>query len=400
MSQDPGRDTPSALLSPELPQTRIDAQWAAVATRLGARRAPAPVRARVAWLAAAAVVVAAALVVLVRSRSIGTTLEGTAIESAGPGQLLALPDGSEVRLAEATRVRVVTWTAARVVAELDRGSASFDVKHVDGRAWVVEAGAFDVRVVGTRFDVTLDGAGDAARISVHVERGRVEVARRADPKDVRVLGAGESWSANLGGEAAASDAPPSAAKPASAPATSVADEASARATAPPAPQPAPIGWEEHARAHQYKEAYDALGPDGFRAAVDRGGAEQLFRLAEVARASRHLRDAERAFDALRRKYRGDARAGLAAFELGRLRLDSLGNPAGAAEALADAIALSPAAPFREDAEARRVQALEASGARAACEKARDAYLARYPGGAHAAVVASRCGGSSPAGPAR
>jgi transmembrane sensor len=104
-----------------------------------------------------------------------------------------------------------------------------------------------------------------------------------------------------------------------------------------------------------------------------------------------VRDAERALDTLRKRHRGDPRAALAAFELGRLRLDTLGNPAGAAEALTDAITLAPGASFREDAEARRVQALDASHARAACAAARDAYLARYPKGAHAAVVHARCG---------
>src|SRR5262249_5733343 len=129
----------------------------------------------------------------------------------------------------------------------------------------------------------------------------------------------------------------------------------------------------------------------FSRAVEAAGPEKLFRLAEVARASGHMRDAERAFDTLRKRHRSDGRAALAAFELGRLRLDTLGNPGGAAEALSDAIMLAPGASFREDAEARRVQALAASHATSACAAARDAYLARYPNGAHVAVVRSRCG---------
>ena len=194
-----------------------------------------------------------------------------------------------------------------------------------------------------------------------------------------MLTAGESW------RVGATPAPAPAGSGSAAPAVEPPPSASAAASEAPAPP----SWEELARARKYKAAYEVLGSDGFGRALDVGGPEKLLLLAETARGSGHIRDAERAFDALRTRHRGDARAGLAAFELGRIRQDS-GNPGGAAQALADAIALAPGAPFREDAEARRVQALEASGARGACAAARDAYLARYPSGAHAATVRTRC----------
>ena len=82
---------------------------------------------------------------------------------------------------------------------------------------------------------------------------------------------------------------------------------------------------------------------------------------------------------------------LAAFELGRLRLDSLGDAAGADEAFRDAIALSPQGPLREDAEARRVEALAAERS-PECATARNAFLARYPHSVHAAVVSGTCSG--------
>ena len=59
-------------------------------------------------------------------------------------------------------------------------------------------------------------------------------------------------------------------------------------------------------------------------------------------------------------------------------------------AFSDAIARAPAGPAREDAEARRVQALEATGQLARCASARSAYLARFPNGVHAASVRGRC----------
>jgi transmembrane sensor len=103
----------------------------------------------------------------------------------------------------------------------------------------------------------------------------------------------------------------------------------------------------------------------------------------------HPRAAAAAFDTLRRRFRTDPRAALAAFELGRLRLDSLGDAPGALEALNDAIGLSPRGPLREDAEARRVEALSAQRS-PDCGAARDAFLGRYPRSAHVDLVAGRC----------
>lgn len=103
-------------------------------------------------------------------------------------------------------------------------------------------------------------------------------------------------------------------------------------------------------------------------------------------------DAARAFDRLRHTFPRDRRAALAAFELGRLRLDSLGDPRGAEEAFREAMALGPRSPFREDAEARRVEALSRMGDGAGCAAARDAYLARWPNGTYRRAVGLYCGG--------
>jgi tetratricopeptide (TPR) repeat protein len=121
------------------------------------------------------------------------------------------------------------------------------------------------------------------------------------------------------------------------------------------------------------------------------GARELFDDAQRARAEGRSADAARAFDRLRRTYPRDARAALAAFELGRLRLDALGDPRGAEEALRDAIALGPSSPFREDAESRRIEALGRIGDAAGCASARAAYLARWPNGTYRRAVELGCG---------
>ena len=287
---------------------------------------------------------------------------GTVIE-AGENQALTLADGSRVVLKPSARLRWNVVESDRVEATLERGEAAFEIVHAASRTFVVHAGAFDVIDRGTAFAVVHDG--DIVRVSV--SSGQVEVRRASGSDPGRRLGAGESWM----------NAPESLAIP------SPSGDAGAKAPVFPVqraqPDPAPQAIANPAppvRAH-----------DSVRASP---GPRELLEAANAARVAGRPRDAATAFDNLRRRYREDPRAGLAAFELGRLRLDAFGDASGAVEAFDDAIARSPGAGFREDAEARRVEALDLAHDPAGCALARRAYLTKYPGGLHVASVSARC----------
>jgi tetratricopeptide (TPR) repeat protein len=120
-------------------------------------------------------------------------------------------------------------------------------------------------------------------------------------------------------------------------------------------------------------------------------ARDLFETGNQAKLEGRLQEAAEAFDALRLRYRSDGHAALAALELGRLRLNHLGDPAGALAALEDAVKLGPRAPFREEAEARIVDALALLGRGAECVRAREQFLAHHPRSVHASAVAGKCG---------
>jgi tetratricopeptide (TPR) repeat protein len=188
------------------------------------------------------------------------------------------------------------------------------------------------------FHVDLEGT----KVHVNVSEGAVEVRR--DGALVRVIAANEAWDGSTDEVKAA-------------PSASVTVTLTPPPPAPPRP-PAP-------------------------------GPKELMAQADEARIAGKPRDAAVALDALRRQYRSDPRAGIAAFELGRLRLDALGDPKGAVEALDDALVLSPHASFREDAEARRVEALDRTHD-PRCASARDAYAEHYPSGVHLLDVNKRC----------
>jgi TolA-binding protein len=348
MSLPPARRL-ARFVEPEVDERRVDRVWA----RVGSARAGT-------WswtlpaFAIAAVGTAVTAIVVMRGHTSAPSLSGMVVES-GASQTLTLPDGTTAALGPDTRLRLNRIEASRVEATLDRGEATFDVRHGDSRAWTVHAAGFDIVDRGTRFVVAVTPEG----VRVRVESGSVSVARAGSTEAPRALGPGESWASVTTIETpvapTAQSQVPSTPPALAATPTAASTPATVERTAPP---PAP-------------------------------GPKELLETANAARLAGRTRDAAQAFDALRKGYRSDPRAGLAAFELGRLRLDTLGDPAGAVEAFGDAMALSPGAGFREDAEARRVEALDRMHD-GRCPAARQAYLARYPGGLHAAAVGARC----------
>jgi hypothetical protein len=344
-------------VEPEITDARIARQWAGTEQRMA--------RMRRAWwrlpaLGAAVVASVALVILLAQAHRPDRVTEGALLESTGP-QAITLDDGSRVDLAPRSRVRVGALESNRFELSLEQGAAAFDVRHIPGRRFVVHVGSFDIVDVGTRFTLALTEAG---AITVSVEQGAVRIERKDSSEPTRFLSAGEHWSTNASegdGSAAPAERDASVAEPPpSVGPTATVPGAASISTAPPTLTPPPPS------------------------------SKDLLESAQRAQRAGRLREAATAYDRLRREYRGDGRAGLAAFELGRLRLGPLGDPRGAAQAFQDAIVLSPNATFREDAEAHLVEAFDRAGDAVRCGAARSAYLAQYPQGLHAGSVSSRC----------
>jgi transmembrane sensor len=353
------RDSLAKYVPPRLTGARVARQWEAIEARADASRRRWRIALPVGFAFAGAVA-AFAVVILVRrappAATAATLVDGTWLESpaSGPAPAVTLADGSRVVLGAKSRLRVTSTRPDAVRLDLERGRVDVKATHVEGRSFLVKAGDVEVYVVGTRFTVEEDGA-----VRVHVDEGRVRVH---DSSGDRFVAGGEEW---------AQDAAPEGDRPA---ASADVDDV------PTEPR-----------------ANEGAGASSAPSAVTRAGAPDARALlddAQRALAQGRPSDAARSFDAIRRDHRHDARAGLAAFELGRLRLDALGDPNGAAEAFRDAIRLAREPGLRDDAAARRVEALERMGAGAekACIRARDSYLASHASGVHRSEVAGRCGG--------
>ena len=317
---------------------------------------------------AAACAVVAGLVLVLRHDAVVSPLAGP-VESQASSETLVMPDGSRAVLEPQSHITLATVRPDLVEMSLDRGGVDFEVVHREQRRFVVTAGGYDVIDKGTRFTVRLVANAGKTSLEVKVLDGRVQVARHGNPSDSKQLGGGETWSATVDDAARA-------------PLPAAATPASASADTEPTAVPPELG---------VPAASAAISMPKHAPLPPQEDPKELLSRAEAARATGRPREAAAALDALRTRHRKDPRAALAAYELGRLRLETLGDPSGAAEALGDAIAISPAAPFREDAEGRRVQALERMGDEERCVAAKTAYLTRYPQGIHRAEVLRRCG---------
>lgn len=358
---------PSRFVQPELSDARVNRLWGSVSARLEARRGRLWRGIALSLTLSAAV---AGAVFFTQSRlSVGgsehAVLADAKLETAGDALAVTLVDGSQVSLASRSEVRVRGNQPNAVALQLARGEVTCDVTPRDNRKFTVVAGDVEVRVVGTKFTVKTT-PGDNPRVEVSVLRGVVEVTSQRRPGIVARVAAGQSWIQIPEPSVVAARSAPSAAAGDVAPFTE--------------PQAPDVAADVKSASAPATSAVPA-GPS----------ARELFEKAGESRRAGDAAAAARAYEELLRLHPGDGRASLSAFELGRLRMDRLGDRAGAITALERALASNLGPSFREDALARLVSVYAAQGNYAACGRARDRYLASYPTGVHAAAVATRCG---------
>ena len=346
----------------DLSDERVERVWNGIAGRLPGRRA----RRRWFWAGGLATVAmaAAALLVrpLVRDRQPDPRWTDTRLEASAQTQSLTLPDGSFLTVEPGTRVDATAHDPADIRVALGQGRVLCDVTHRTGRSFVVLAGDVEVRVVGTRFSVAREQGAGASRVEVQVQRGAVEVRAGHSDRVARVE-AGHAWSQTTR--------------------TGPLSDAPVLAPPPPAAPDVPAPARPPASAHPRPAT-----PRAIAAAAD---SRELFEQARGLWREGRIQEAVDRYQDLLTRYPRDPRAGLAAFELGRLRMDRLHDAPRAAEAFERAVALAPGAELREDAMARLVAARGAAGDLVSCRQVQSRYLAAYPDGVHRRAVAAACG---------
>jgi transmembrane sensor len=382
----------SAFVVPELGKQRIDAQWGRIAERrpLGEKRSGRLVP------ALGAFALLGALTVLWWPHAAPTesasVWEGSVVASDDAPVDMTLAEGTHIKVEPRSEVKLLHSAADAVQVRLSHGSARFEVAKKPSRRFSVHLGSIEVVVTGTQFRVLRRAAPTGESVHVEVLEGSVEVHRQGG--GLVALRAGERWSTVIGSEQREQPA-------VAAPLEPEPNAPAAQGVSGSEHEPAEEAAEEEPEAEGAAVGVDDEIDSGEQASEDRPqrrrraklGAEELFDHANLARRAGRLDDAAELYGKLVAVHPNDRRAPLAAFELGRLRMDSLRDVRGAIQALERALKLAPQGTFAEDALARLVLAQEALHDRARCNRARTRYLARYPEGVHAQHVAERCGGS-------
>jgi ferric-dicitrate binding protein FerR (iron transport regulator) len=374
-------------------------------TALARRRALPPQRR--AWLLAAAAVAAVALIVaLLRPRPdlgyalLGGRIDGGYVQTSGKGAdaTLRFSEGSEVVLEAGSRARIAELTPRGAHLILEGGAARLSVSHLPRADWSVQAGPFRVDVIGTVFDVRWSGEvlevrlhtgavvvrGPIAAGEITLQAGQQLVARADGELRVGAIEAPEAKRAPSEAatqtEAPTAMAPPVIAPPASA------------AAAVTAPEPIRPSWSQRVAAGDYAGVLADAEARGLDASLSEAPLADLGALADAARYRGRSDLARRALLAERARFPGSAAARTAAFLLGRLSEDALGQRAAAIGYYDQYLAESPSGTFASEALGRKMIAVKrGAGVEAARPLAAD-YLARFPKGAYAAAAQEITGG--------
>lgn len=313
-----------------------------------------------------------------------------------------LSDGSSIRVAQQSRIEVVSNDASTFVTALSRGSATFEVNPKAHRRWIVEVGLTSVEVVGTRFTVTRTDS----EVAVSVTKGLVVVRGDTVPGGQQRLGAGQALRtatslrlarnddraevarAKSTGTEAAEAAPVAEARVDDLPL--VDDDSASLAQPKAAAQPSPndtVARDPRAKPSSAGEATGNAGPAADDAEPPANvplDIEALFAEADRAREAGDIGRSLAYFErVIATAPHFDPRRGLAAMSVARMTMRS--NPARAAAALRSTLDGMPAA-LQENANARLVEAYAKSGQTKHAQSAAQRYLERFPNGRRAEDV--------------
>ncbi len=310
---------------------------------------------------------------------------------------LTFSEGTELVMAPGSRGRVEELERTGASFLLERGEIKARVVHRSNTSWRFLAGPFEVHVTGTALGVEWDPARE--RFAVHVDEGAV-VGDGSRPERGRASG-GPGGRAVRRRPAVANDAHLAARAARVARGRRrrsgrghrrrgprwIAAMPRAAALPPSTQRPrvtaivASASWSKLEEKGDYDAAYAAALSVGLASVLRASSADELLRLAQVARLSGH-RDTEReALVTCRRRFPGSERAAVAAYELGRSS-----SPSEASSWFDTYLGEQPGGPLAREASGRLVEARASAGDDRGARDAAARYLARYPDGPHAPLA--------------
>lgn len=325
---------------------------------------------------------------------------------------LAFSDGTQLHVGAGARARVaeVSHRGARVLVE--SGVVRANVVHRADTKWLVDAGPFEVKVTGTRFDVGWEPADQAIVVTLH--EGSVVVTGCTLAEGQRVSAGqqlrascktGVSTVGTFAGSAAPEAASAASVAPVPTAATAAVDpsatsaaalpdappEASSRVRAvvpaPPADSvSAPAATSAAAPAAPPTTTTSATPVASGASAAPPATASELLARANTDRYAGRFDAATESLDTVRRRFRGTDAAATAAFELGRIAFDAQHDFATAGDWFDTYLRERPAGALAREALGRAIESRHRAGDGARAEQLAARYVAAYPDGPHSALA--------------
>lgn len=366
------------------------------------------------WFALAAALAFIVVVVAISGPTPGRVLalngqsvtSGTHVTTSRAEQVLTFAEGSTIALDPESSLEVPDASEQNVAVVLGHGSARFDVVKRHATTWRIQAGPFEVKVLGTAFRVVW--LPELENFTLSVTRGNVSVKGPMLGEE-RAVGAGTRCVVDLKGGRFAIE--PNSAEASSRPSLPPAEAstegheeanrelnttelvAPLQSAATPlvlerqrpntragtsAPPNRPEAWRELERSGQFEQAVKAAEHSGLDAIYDLADQEDLMSLARAARFASRADVSAGALLSCRRRFPGSRNAAMSAYLLGRNAA-----PVDAVRWFNTYLAEAPEGSWAREAAGRLVEAHAAGGDKTATREAALKYLARYPSGPHA-----------------
>lgn len=311
--------------------------------------------------------------------AISTSPDGSWIQTHTRSASLDFSDGSSVELSAHTVMNVDVLGEHSARARLSQGRLRADIHHAERTNWSFFAGPYEVRVVGTAFDLSWENS----RLSLQMHEGAV-----------RVLGPEQKhWVLKAGEQLHLPPVEPVVAPPEEPAAIEAPSElVEVEEVAKPSRASRQQSWS----AWLAKGRFTAILEDAQRLGVDRAMVSlppsELAALAQAATYSGKTQLAETTWVSIRSRHGGSASAAAGAFFLARLE-ERRGNVANAMRWLETYLSESPSGVYAAEAHGRRlVLARRLNGATS--PKARElarSYIQRFPEGAYVETARATLG---------
>jgi hypothetical protein len=302
-------------------------------------------------------------------------------------------DGSEIDAKPGSRLRIdeTHSNGARVLVE--RGTAAARVKHRDRSRWVFAAGPFNVKVIGTKFDLDWDPQAQVVSLTLH--EGAVEVESPVGQSHC-IVRAGQRFQASLqtgtmtleniravaalstlGSSGSASNGTGSASTPSQLRPLIEAKPATTHSRV----RAVPSRWAKLVKRGEFEAVVEQALAGDIDATLKACTAAEARALADAARYTDRSALAERVLLTIRSRFPGTHHGDAAAFLLGRTT-ETTGKSEQADRWYARYLKEAPSGEYAAEALAGRMRTqLAISGAAAARPYASE-YLERFPEGVH------------------